>query len=212
MFSLVQRGMDNLESSLLELVSSIMSVSKKRELRVNDLTALSKQAEAVKGSFQFAKRLVNEITTESAASVEKQKTTEEELNTARKAMIQDQARSESQIKELKEQIEQLTKERNDLSSSLEEVQSERTRLQESATMMKEEMQKSYLTISAYEEQILRLNQQLSIESLEKQKKEEYYEKKVSDLTKKVDSMEEEMYDPEAYYCIERDRVVGRSSD
>ena len=171
MFSLVQRGMDNLESSLLELVSSVMSVSKKRELRVNDLTALSKQAEAVKGSFQFAKRLVNEITTESAASVEKQKTTEEELNTTRKAMIQDQARSESQIKELKEQIEQLTKERNDLSSSLEEVQSERTRLQESATMMKEEMQKSYLTISAYEEQILRLNQQLSIESLEKQKKE-----------------------------------------
>ena len=111
------------------------------------------------------------------------------------------------IRELKEQIQQLEEEKENISSSFASTNAEREKLNESSTLMHDELQKSYMTISAYEEQILRLNQQLSLESLEKQKREEFLEKKVRDLTSKVDSMEEGMYDPEAYYCLERDRVI-----
>ena len=77
---------------------------------------------------------------------------------------------------------------------------------ESVDMLKEELQKSYLTCTSYEQQILRLNEQLSIETMELQSKCDFYEKKVSELTEQLNTMEEEMYDPEAYYCLERDRV------
>lgn len=199
--------MDNLEKSLLDLVSSVIDVSKKRQLRLADLNALAKKAEAVKGSFLFTKRLINEMSNESAASVEKLKTTEAELEQTKKSLLHEQAKNEGMIRELKEQIQQLEEEKENISSSFASANAEREKLNESSTLMHDELQKSYMTISAYEEQILRLNQQLSLESLEKQKREEFLEKKVRDLTSKVDSMEEEMYDPEAYYCLERDRVI-----
>lgn len=199
--------MENLEKDLLDLVSSVIEVSKKRELRLADLNALAKKAEAVKGSFLFTKRLINEISSKSASSVGKLKTTEEELEQTKKSFLQEQAKNEGIIRELKEQIQQLEGEKKNNSSELISVIAENDKLKESSTLMRDELQKSYMTISAYEEQILRLNQQFSLESLEKQKREEFLEKKVMDLTNKVDSMEEDMYDPEAYYCLERDRVI-----
>ena len=68
------------------------------------------------------------------------------------------------------------------------------------------MQKAQLTCTTYEEQIIRLNEQLSLETIEKQNKGDFYEKKVQDLEERVEIMEEGMYDPEAYYCLERDKV------
>ena len=62
------------------------------------------------------------------------------------------------------------------------------------------------TCTSYEQQIIRLNEQLSLEMMELQNKCDFYEKKVNELTEQMDAMEEEMYDPEAYYCLERDRV------
>ena len=73
-------------------------------------------------------------------------------------------------------------------------------------VLKDELQKSYLTCTSYEQQIIRLNEQLSLETMELQNKCDFYEKKVNELTEQMDAMEEEMYDPEAYYCLERDRV------
>ena len=105
----------------------------------------------------------------------------------------------------------MEEEKENISSSFASTNAEREKLNESSTLMHDELQKSYMTISAYEEQILRLNQQLSLESLEKQKREEFLEKKVRDLTSKVDSMEEGMYDPEAYYCLERDRCLEEAN-
>mgnify|MGYP004513885281 CR=1 FL=1 len=77
---------------------------------------------------------------------------------------------------------------------------------ESETMIKEELQKAYLTCTSYEEQILRLNQQMSLETMDLQSRCDFFERKVEELTSQVNTMEEGMYDPEAYYCLERDRV------
>ena len=77
---------------------------------------------------------------------------------------------------------------------------------ESESMIKEELQKAYLTCTSYEEQILRLNQQLSLETMDLQSRCDFFEHKVEELTGQVNTMEDGMYDPEAYYCLERDRV------
>lgn len=92
---------------------------------------------------------------------------------------------------------------------MDQIQAEIKSSQESNNVMRDELQKSYLMCSKYEEQILRLNQQLTLESSERQKREESYENKIHELSQKLETMEEGMYDPEAYYCLERDRVSSR---
>ena len=56
--------MDNLESSILDLTSSIVEISKKREIRVSDLNELVRKSKDLQGCFTFAKKLMNEVSNE----------------------------------------------------------------------------------------------------------------------------------------------------
>ena len=47
---------------------------------------------------------------------------------------------------------------------------------------------------------------MSLETMDLQSRCDFFERKVEELTSQVNTMEEGMYDPEAYYCLERDRV------
>ena len=103
-------------------------------------------------------------------------------------------------------IDQIDKENKELNKLNAELNHNLDVVSESLSMVKDELQKSYLTCASYEEQIIRLNEQLSSETIERQTRTEFYEKKIGELSNRVNIMEEGMYDPEAYYCLERDRV------
>ena len=205
--------MDNLESDLFSLIDAVKALSKKREIRVGDLNALARQAEDVRGSFSFAKRLANEVSLESTKSLERLHQKEEELENVKRTNEVEVAKLKATLKEIEElnsrlqlHIDQTDKENKELSKLNEELNQNLGVTSESLSMVKDELQKSYLTCASYEEQIIRLNEQLSSETIERQTRTEFYEKKIGELSNRVNTMEEGMYDPEAYYCLERDRV------
>ena len=205
--------MDNLESNLFSLIEAVKAISKKREIRVGDLNALARQAEDVRGSFSFAKRLVNEVSIQGTQSVEKLRLKEEEFENEKQkyektvSALQSAIESAEEVNsKLKEQVNSLESEAATLRSSNDELSKSLSVSNESLAMVKDELQKTYLACASYEEQIIRLNEQLSLETIERQTKMDFYEKKIGELTSQVSTMEEGMYDPEAYYCLERDRV------
>lgn len=205
--------MDNLESDLFSLIDAVKVLSKKREIRVGDLNAIARQAEDVRGSFSFAKRLANEVSLESTKSLERLQQKEEELENMKRTNELEVTKLKATLKEIEElnsklqlHIDQIDKENKELNKLNAELNHNLDVASESLSMVKDELQKSYLTCASYEEQIIRLNEQLSSETIERQTRTEFYEKKIGELSNRVNIMEEGMYDPEAYYCLERDRV------
>ena len=205
--------MDNLESDLFSLIDAVKVLSKKREIRVGDLNAIARQAEDVRGSFSFAKRLANEVSLESTKSFERLQQKEEELENMKRTNELEVTKLKATLKEIEElnsklqlHIDQIDKENKELNKLNAELNHNLDVASESLSMVKDELQKSYLTCASYEEQIIRLNEQLSSETIERQTRTEFYEKKIGELSNRVNIMEEGMYDPEAYYCLERDRV------
>ena len=205
--------MDNLESDLFSLIDAVKVLSKKREIRVGDLNAIARQAEDVRGSFSFAKRLANEVSLESTKSLERLQQKEEELENMKRTNELEVTKLKATLKEIEElnsklqlHIDQIDKENKELNKLNAELNHNLDVASESLSMVKDELQKSYLTCASYEEQIIRLNEQLSSETIERQTRTEFYEKKIGELSNRVNIMEEGMYDPEAYYCVERDRV------
>lgn len=205
--------MDNLESDLFSLIDAVKVLSKKREIRVGDLNAIARQAEDVRGSFSFAKRLANEVSLESTKSLERLQQKEEELENMKRTNELEVTKLKATLKEIEElnsklqlHIDQIDKENKELNKLNAELNHNLDVVSESLSMVKDELQKSYLTCASYEEQIIRLNEQLSSETIERQTRTEFYEKKIGELSNRVNIMEEGMYDPEAYYCLERDRV------
>ena len=206
--------MDNLESSILDLTSSIVEISKKREIRVSDLNELVRKSKDLQGCFTFAKKLMNEVSNEGNESLEKLRKVESDLKKEQESHQKDIDHYEDVILKLNEDVEaknalvgKISEEKDEVKSKFNSMNMELSNAKESCALLREELQKAYLTCTAYEEQIVRLNEQLSLETIEKQNKGVYYEKKVQDLEERMETMEEGMYDPEAYYCLERDRVV-----
>lgn len=205
--------MDNLESNLFNLIEAVKAISKKREIRVGDLNALARKAEDVRGSFSFAKRLVNEVSIQGTQSAEKLRLKEEELENEKQVHENTVSALQSAIESAEEVNSQLQTQVNSLETEAETLRNSNDQLtkslnvsNESLAMVKDELQKTCLACASYEEQIIRLNEQLSLETIEHQTKMEFYEKKIGELTNQVNTIEEGMYDPEAYYCLERDRV------
>ena len=205
--------MDNLESSILDLTSSIVEISKKREIRVSDLNELVRKSKDLQGCFTFAKKLMNEVSNEGNESLEKLRKVESDLKKEQESHQKDIDHYEDVISKLNEDVEaknalvgKISEEKDEVKSKFNSMNMELSNAKESCALLREELQKAYLTCTAYEEQIVRLNEQLSLETIEKQNKGVYYEKKVQDLEERMETMEEGMYDPEAYYCLERDRV------
>lgn len=205
--------MENLESCILDVVSSIIEMSKKREIRLADLNGLVRKAEDLKGCFTFSKKLMNELSHEGTESIEKLRTVEAELESEKESHQNSIEQYEETITQLNEDIEkkstlisELTNEKSEIESKLTELNKELSNTKEASNVLREELNKAYLTCTTYEEQIIRLNEQLSAEALERQSKGDILEKKMKDMEEKMETMEEGMYDPEAYYCLERDRV------
>ena len=205
--------MDNLESSILDLTSSIVEISKKREIRVSDLNELVRKSKDLQGCFTFAKKLMNEVSNEGNESLEKLRKVESDLKKEQESHQKDIDHYEDVISKLNEDVEaknallgKISEEKDEVMSKFNSMNMELSNAKESCVLLREELQKAYLTCTTYEEQIVRLNEQLSLETIEKQNKGVYYEKKVQDLEERMETMEEGMYDPEAYYCLERDRV------
>ena len=205
--------MDNLESNLFNLIEAVKAISKKREIRVGDLNALARKAEDVRGSFSFAKRLVNEVSIQGTQSAEKLRLKEEELENEKRVHENTVSALQSAIESAEEVNSKLQAQVNSLETEAETLRNSNDQLtkslnvsNESLAMVKDGLQKTCLACASYEEQIIRLNEQLSLETIEHQTKMEFYEKKIGELTNQVNTMEEGMYDPEAYYCLERDRV------
>ena len=205
--------MDNLESSILDLTSSIVEISKKREIRVSDLNELVRKSKDLQGCFTFAKKLMNEVSNEGNESLEKLRKVESDLKKEQESHQKDIDHYEDVISKLNEDVEaknalvgKISEEKDEVKSKFNSMNMELSNAKESCVLLREELQKAYLTCTTYEEQIVRLNEQLSLETIEKQNKGVYYEKKVQDLEERMETMEEGMYDPEAYYCLERDRV------
>lgn len=205
--------MENLESCVLDVVSSIIEISKKREIRLADLNGLVRKAEDLRGSFTFSKKLMNELSHEGTESVEKLRTVEAELENEKQSHQNSIEQYEEIVAQLNEDIEkknnlinELTNEKSEIENKMTELNKELSNTKEAGNVLREELNKAYLTCTTYEEQIIRLNEQLSAEALEKQNKGDIFEKKMKDMEEKMETMEEGMYDPEAYYCLERDRV------
>ena len=206
--------MENLESSILNLVSSIDDINKKKEIRVGELKGLAKKAEELQACFSFAKQLMNELSREGTESVEKMHILKQELKEAKEIHQQQIIEYTEQIASLndsvekyKSQIEETTKENAELLKKTKTMGIELSNAIESSNLLRQELQKAYLTCTTYEEQIIRLNNQFSLESAEIENKGEFYERRMQDLEDRVEIMEEGMYDPEAYYCLERDKVL-----
>ena len=213
--------MEPFERDLDSFLDDVVSLCKKHEIRIADLNSLAKQANSIRGSFAFAKKLVDEISSEGTASLAK-------LRSLEAALKEEQESHEADVRALKETIEKQKEENvrwakqdeekemkcKNLEESIVRLTEELKNAGESETMIKEELQKAYLTCTSYEEQILRLNQQMSLETMDLQSRCDFFERKVEELTSQVSTMEEGMYDPEAYYCLERDRVgdVGVLND
>ena len=192
--------MEPFEVDLNAFLSSVVSLCQKHEIRVADLNNLAKQVDTVRGSFSFAKKLMNEVSSEGTSLLEKVRSLETSLeNETIRMENQEQSKMANHVEELEEKS-------NSYSESMSQLANELKTTKESMDVLKDELQKSYLTCTSYEQQIIRLNEQLSLETMELQNKCDFYEKKVNELTEQMDAMEEEMYDPEAYYCLERDRV------
>ena len=205
--------MEPFEVDLNAFLSSVVSLCQKHEIRVADLNNLAKQVDTVRGSFSFAKKLMNEVSSEGTSLLEKVRSLETSLENERKEheadvlKLNETIRMENQEQsKMANHVEELEEKSNSYSESMSQLANELKTTKESMDVLKDELQKSYLTCTSYEQQIIRLNEQLSLETMELQNKCDLYEKKVNELTEQMDAMEEEMYDPEAYYCLERDRV------
>lgn len=205
--------MEPFEADLNAFINSVVTLCQKHEIRVADLNNLAQQADTVRGSFSFAKKLMDEVSSEGTSLLEKVRSLETSLEKEREEHESDISKLNETIKlenqehsKMANHVEELEEKSNKYSESVSQLADELKTSKESVDMLKEELQKSYLTCTSYEQQILRLNEQLSIETMELQSKCDFYEKKVSELTEQLNTMEEEMYDPEAYYCLERDRV------
>ena len=205
--------MEPFEADLNAFLSSVVSLCQKHEIRVADLTNLAKQADTVRGSFSFAKKLMDEVSSEGTSLLEKVRSLETSLENERKeheadvSKLNEAIRMENQEQsKMANHVEELEEKSSSYSESMSQLANELKTTKESMDVLKDELQKSYLTCTSYEQQIIRLNEQLSLETMELQNKCDFYEKKVNELTEQMDAMEEEMYDPEAYYCLERDRV------
>ena len=205
--------MEPFEVDLNAFLSSVVSLCQKHEIRVADLNNLAKQVDTVRGSFSFAKKLMNEVSSEGTSLLEKVRSLETSLENERKEhkadvlKLNETIRMENQEQsKMANHVEELEEKSNSYSESMSQLANELKTTKESMDVLKDELQKSYLTCTSYEQQIIRLNEQLSLETMELQNKCDFYEKKVNELTEQMDAMEEEMYDPEAYYCLERDRV------
>ena len=205
--------MEPFEVDLNAFLSSVVSLCQKHEIRVADLNNLAKQVDTVRGSFSFAKKLMNEVSSEGTSLLEKVRSLETSLENERKEheadvlKLNETIRMENQEQsKMANHVEELEEKSNSYSESMSQLANELKTTKESMDVLKDELQKSYLTCTSYEQQIIRLNEQLSLETMELQNKCDFYEKKVNELTEQMDAMEEEMYDPEASYCLERDRV------
>lgn len=205
--------MEPFEVDLNAFLSSVVSLCQKHEIRVADLNNLAKQVDTVRGSFSFAKKLMNEVSSEGTSLLEKVRSLETSLENEREEheadvlKLNETIRMENQEQsKMANHVEELEEKSNSYSESMSQLANELKTTKESMDVLKDELQKSYLTCTSYEQQIIRLNEQLSLETMELQNKCDFYEKKVNELTEQMDAMEEEMYDPEAYYCLERDRV------
>ena len=205
--------MDSFEADFNSFVTNVLEITQKKQIHVGDLKNLAQQAKNVRSSFSFARKLIEEVSNEGAASLAKMKIMETTLQEERARFVDEKERLDVLLQEEKEKSSSLAKRVEELeekcrvnSESISMLADELKAASESATILKEDLQRSHLTCASYEQQILRLNQQLATESLDLQGKCELYEKKVGELSNQVAIMEEGMYDPEAYYCYERDYV------
>lgn len=205
--------MDAFEADLNSLVTNVLELCQKSQFRVGDLKSLAQQAKTVRSSFSFARKLIDEVSTEGTAALEKMRVLESTLQAERAGFEEEKEKLESVIREEKEKSSQLQKRLEELeekgrcdAESISKLADELGKESELSKVLREDLQRYHLTASAYEQQILRLNQQLATETMGLQGKCELYEKKVEELSNQVAVMEEGMYDPEAYYCYERDYV------
>ena len=153
--------MEPFERDLDSFLDDVVSLCKKHEIRIGDLNSLAKQANSIRGSFAFAKKLVVEISSEGTATLAK-------LRSVEAALKEEQESHEADTRALKETIEKQKEENarwvkqdeekemkcKNLEESIVHLKEELKNAGESESMIKEELQKAYLTCTSYEEQIL----------------------------------------------------------
>lgn len=205
--------MDSFEADFSSFVANVLEITQKKQIHVGDMKNLAQQAKSVRSSFSFTRKLIEEVSNEGAASLEKMKVMEKTLQEERCRFEEEKERLDDLLQEEKEKssflakrVEELEEKCRGNEESISMLADELKMVSESASILKEDLQRAHLTCASYEQQILRLNKQLATETLDLQGKCDLYEKKIEELSNQVAIMEEGMYDPEAYYCYERDYV------
>ena len=107
--------MEPFEVDLNAFLSSVVSLCQKHEIRVADLNNLAKQVDTVRGSFSFAKKLMNEVSSEGTSLLEKVRSLETSLENERKE-------HEADVLKLNETIRMENQEQSKMANHVEELE------------------------------------------------------------------------------------------
>lgn len=125
---------------------------------------------------------------------------------------------ENERQRLCSQVEVLSSSMSDNAMKMDTVEAESQRMKtrinrdaETQALMREQLDQCFNNLSEYETRLVNMNMKLVQEEENHQQETEKLEKMVRDLRKQVQDLEDSIYDPEAYYCMERDRCLRESS-